>query len=251
MVYVAAEGPRTEGDYVRLLNERYGRRTGKPEFSLTFCSPGKNGARPEEVVDLVLRRASGPDDEKWALFDRDSKDQRDQEIADAMRKAAREGVQVAMSHPSFELWLLLHFQDLTSRENGDDTSVKDRLRKHPKAKGFEEYDKASGDRGKGLDARRATSLSGKEGDAIRRARGLVNRCPHGTCDHERARTESIGAGREPYERWTRRTGHAGDCDPLHRDPSSDVWRLLEHLGITGEEDDEPGDGKRGKKNRKR
>ncbi|MEU5098768.1 hypothetical protein [Streptomyces sp. NPDC020996] len=57
----------------------------------------KNGLRPTEVVNLVIQVASDPADEKWALFDRDAQDNRDQDIPDAMRKAAEQGVQVALS----------------------------------------------------------------------------------------------------------------------------------------------------------
>lgn len=236
MVYVAAEGGRTEGDYVRLLNEVYGRRPAAP-FSLHFCDPGKNGARPEEVVELVLASATGPDDERWALFDRDASDERDHSIRAAHRKAAEHGVQVALSHPSFELWLLLHFQQFTGREGGGDTTVKDRLRRHPDAKGFERYDTASGGRGKGLDDQRRASLTDQDrtATAVRHARRLVDGCPHGSCSHTSADTSPTSASPEPYATWAKRTGHAVNCDPLLRDPSSDVWRLLVSLGVVEEE----------------
>ncbi|WP_344049833.1 hypothetical protein [Streptomyces thermoalcalitolerans] len=74
-------------------------------------------------------------------------------------------------------------------------------------------------RGKGLGEQRCQSLLGREKTAVRHARKLVSLCPH---------TES-------YEQWTRRSGHAENCDPLKRDPSSDVWRLLVHLGIVKDE----------------
>ncbi|MEU0841284.1 hypothetical protein ABZ370_17685 [Streptomyces sp. NPDC005962] len=45
-------------------------------------------------------------------------------------------------------------------------------------------------------------------------------------------------GEQPqsYEEWTKHSGHVGGCDPLKRDPSSDVWRLLAALEIDGEDD---------------
>lgn len=237
VVYVATEGPRTEIDYLRKLEETFGRPEGEHTeggFRLKLASPGKNGARPTEVVDLVLDRASGPDDEKWALFDRDRADSRDQEIPEAMRTAAANGVQTALSHPSFELWLLLHFQQFTSRENGLSETVTKQLRGHPDAKGFERYDSASGDRGKGIDDRRWASLSTRIGDAVRHARQLVKQCPHGACSPPAARTTDLATVGDDHDGWTRCTGHATGCDPLLRDPSSDVWRLLVRLGLGDE-----------------
>ncbi|GAB3177049.1 hypothetical protein GCM10027162_26270 [Streptomyces incanus] len=93
MVYVAAEGEKTERDYVALPNTTYGARE---KFFLKFSGTNK-GLRPMEVIDLVLESASDPEDEKWALFDRDTLDNRDEDIPEAMRNAARNGAQVALS----------------------------------------------------------------------------------------------------------------------------------------------------------
>ncbi|MER5840485.1 RloB family protein [Streptomyces prasinus] len=232
VVYVAAEGERTERDYISLLNQAHGERE---KFFLRFAG-ARNGLRPTEVVDLVLESSSAPGDEKWALFDRDALDNRDRDIPRAMRKAAANGVQVALSHPSFELWLLLHFQHFTSQEGGVNDTVLDRLRAHRDAKGFEAYDRASGDRGKGLDEQRGESLLQREKNAVRNARKLVGQCPHGACSARGLEHGPIPPAHvETYEEWTRRSGHAGNCDPLGRDPTSDVWRLLVHLGIIQDE----------------
>ncbi|MEU8778961.1 RloB family protein [Streptomyces sp. NPDC048606] len=230
VVYIAAEGEKTEDEYIKLLNTTYGERPGN-KFFLNFSAVRK-GLRPDQVVDHVIARAPGAADEKWALFDRDTEDSRDTAIREAMSKAAREGVQVALSHPSIELWLLLHFQPFTSREEGRSGVVKDRLRKHPDAKGFATYDTKSGGRGKGIDGTRGASLVGKEGDAITNARKLVDQCPHGACSSKNADLGKIpGPRKETYEQWNLRSGHAAGCDPLKRDPSTDMWRLLSSLGI--------------------
>ncbi|TFE58483.1 RloB domain-containing protein [Streptomyces sp. ICN441] len=231
VIYVAAEGAKTERDYIALLNDTYGERDGS-RFRLHFCHPGHdNGLRPEQVVDQVLAVA-GPGDEKWAFFDRDAGDAREGEIPRAMHRAHRNGVQVALSHPSFELWLLLHFQQFTSQENGFSREVLKRLRGHKDAKGYEGYDQQSGDRGKGLGGQRGRALLDRERTAVRNARKLVSLCPYGECSARHADLTPIPAPRtEPYEDWTRRTGHAPGCDPLKRDPSSDVWRLLASVGI--------------------
>ncbi|MEU1826153.1 RloB family protein [Streptomyces abikoensis] len=239
VIYVAAEGARTEPDYFELISKTYGNRTGR-EFQIKLCRPShSNGLRPEEVVDFVLAGAKaqgGLDCEKWAFFDRDTKDNRDAEIPSAMRKAHQHGVQVGLSHPSFELWPLLHFEPFTRQVDGVSDAVLERLRSNRDAKGFEEYDRASGDRGKGLGGQRGQSLLGREKDAIRNARKLVTACRHGDCSPKNADLDAIDAKKdESYEDWRKRTGHAAGCDALQRDPSTDVWRLIASLDIGTEE----------------
>ncbi|MFB7911357.1 RloB family protein [Kitasatospora sp. NPDC056076] len=230
VVLIAAEGQKTEREYIKFLNDKYGDRPGQ-KFFLRFCGSNR-GLRPSEVVKHVIDAASSGEDEKWALFDRDSADNRDEDIPAAMRLAAKEGVQVALSHPSIELWLLLHFQPFTSQEGGLSDKIVDQLRKHPRAKGFADYDKKSGDRGKGITEERGKSLMKKEADAIGNARGLVANCSNGGCSPKKASLEKIsGPGSESYEQWNRRSGHADGCDPLKRDPSTDLWRLLSMLEI--------------------
>ncbi|MFB6779665.1 RloB family protein [Streptomyces sp. NPDC056352] len=229
VIYVATEGSKTEPAYLDLLNKTFGEgdeKEGIPGFSLYYCHPGhSNGLRPPEVVEQVISKAGGPGDEMWALFDRDAADSRDADIREAFRAAGKMDVQVALSHPSFELWLLLHFKPWHSQEGGIDGKVKEQLRRHPDAKGFHDYDKASGKRGKGLDGPRGQSLMEKNrpAAAVRNARKLVDSCPHGDCSAKRADQTS--------EENPQRSGHADCCDPLKRDPSSDVWRLLTTLGI--------------------
>ncbi|WP_326593894.1 RloB family protein [Streptomyces brevispora] len=244
VIYVATEGSRTEPAYLDLLNKALGggdEEKGIAAFYLEYCHPGHpNGLRPSEVVQQVRAKA-GPGEEMWALFDRDAKDSRDADIRKAFKIARESGVQVALSHPSFELWLLLHFKQWSSQENGDDTKVKDQLRRHPDAKGFQDYDKASGRRGKGLGGPRGQSLlvEQRPRDAIRNARKLVDSCSHGDCsakqaDHARElkpASERRQAAALSVEEYARQSGHAAGCDPLKRDPSSDVWRLLAALGI--------------------
>ncbi|WP_409469536.1 RloB family protein [Streptomyces sp. HC307] len=238
LVYVATEGAKTERDYIILLNHAYGE---EKKFHLHFCKHhDNNGLRPVEVVERVLADADRHE-EKWALFDRDSGDKTPEEIREAMHLAAKHGVHVALSHPSFELWLLLHFKQHTSPENGMSTTVLGRLRSHPEADGFADYDTQSGDRGKGLGGPRGRSLLGRERTAVRNARKLVALCPHpsGGCSAKGLTVERIPGPRsetkETYEEWNRRTGHAATCDPVRRDPSADVWRLLVSLGIGTDE----------------
>ncbi|MFF0114407.1 RloB family protein [Streptomyces prasinus] len=246
VIYVATEGSKTEPAYLDLLNKTFGEgdaERGIPAFSLEYCHPSHpNGLRPSKVVEQVLAKA-GPGEEMWALFDRDAADSRDADIRDAFKLARENGVQVALSDPSFELWLLLHFQPWSSREGGRDARVKDQLRRHPDAQGFGNYDKASGKRGKGLDGTRGQSLmaASRPAAAVRHARKLVDSCPHphGGCSAKQAdrarELEQADRGQKAAAlsaaEYAQMSGHADACDPLKRDPSSDIWRLLAALGV--------------------
>lgn len=66
----------------------------------------------------------------WAVFDRDDH----LKIPEAIEKAENNGVNIAFSNPNFELFLLLHFEDLTRAEGR--AKVKSLLKRH-----IPEYDK--------------------------------------------------------------------------------------------------------------
>jgi hypothetical protein len=97
------------------------------------------GQTPEELValaveqrqisDRLARELGTPKAEwpvVWCLFDRDSHPG----IPESMRRAERHGVRVGFSHPCFELWLLLHFEDFGAPCGGDCQKVIRRLGKH-------------------------------------------------------------------------------------------------------------------------
>jgi hypothetical protein len=107
-VYVVAEGQRTEREYLGHLFERYGQRLG---FHFSFPEKGTGGMTPAQVVAHATARVGADGiDEVWAFFDRDQWTDIPQVFAGA-RKA---GVRVAFSHPAFELWLLVHFQQFAA-----------------------------------------------------------------------------------------------------------------------------------------
>jgi len=161
------------------------------------------------------RGDNGPVHEVWALFDRDQHtDVREAfaRIKEHNAEAPANGyktVQTGFSHPSFDLWLLLHFQQLNNPQGGSSAHVHHKLRSYPAFGRFASETAGS----KAITADRAEQLltPGRIESAVRNARALVRHCPAGGCS-------STG-------------GHADSCDPLCRDPSTDVWRLVQSLGI--------------------
>lgn len=134
--YVAVEGERTEPDYLSYLNREFGR---EHQF---FLHPlhRPNGMTPSEVVARVLEEHGGDDQSQhWAVFDRDQHP----DIPQAFRDARRYGVRVAFSHPSFDLWLLLHFIPVAEQQHGSSQWIHEKLRQQH---GFERFGSASGTR---------------------------------------------------------------------------------------------------------
>ncbi|GGK64347.1 hypothetical protein Sme01_25730 [Sphaerisporangium melleum] len=229
VVYVACEGESTEPDYLQYLNEQFGEGGDhdRPPFRIQPVYR-KNGMSPLRVVEAV-REIAG-EDEAWALFDRDQWD----EIPAAIRVAAEARIEIAMSHPSFDLWLLLHFQPFGGAQSGSSKLVVEKLRRAAGTDAFKDYDKRDDKRDdKSVRHARRDALKGRETKAVANARRLVASCPHGLCTPVNAMTEPIGRdspAQSPWQ-WSARSGHHEDCPVLGRDPSTDVWRLLTSLGI--------------------
>ena len=62
------------------------------------------------VNEAIKKRSLKAYSEVWVVFDKDD----NQDFDEAISLAKREGLNVAWSNECFELWLLLHFQDLKS-----------------------------------------------------------------------------------------------------------------------------------------
>jgi hypothetical protein len=110
---------------------------------------------PLQVVDYAIKRrrqSLEEVDELWCVFDVDH-----YEIDGAVRLAAEQNVELAISTPCFELWLLLHLEDCATHL-ADYKAVARRLKKH-----LPKYDKRRLDFGDYV-----TGVA----DAIRRAEKL-------------------------------------------------------------------------------
>lgn len=80
------------------------------------------GTNPSNVIEaIVLHLAKNKEttyEKKWAIFDRDSWSKQD--VNSAIYRAKQLDICVGISNESYELWLLLHFEEIrkyTSRQN--------------------------------------------------------------------------------------------------------------------------------------
>ncbi|MEU5189632.1 RloB family protein [Streptomyces klenkii] len=147
-VYVYAEGEVTERQYIDIVRERGIPRTPGREVAVRYMNLRADGndRKPLPMVEMAIKhlcevereaKKSGLDKndkrngwrwpQVWVLFDRD----RHTGITTAMKLAREAGVHIAYSHPCFELWRLLHYQNYTSRFGGVCGSASDRLHHQP------------------------------------------------------------------------------------------------------------------------
>ncbi|GAA2606670.1 RloB family protein [Actinomadura fulvescens] len=207
----------TERDYLTRLEDDHGEELSF-HIVLSPHKQPKKGYKPLPAVEWAVqerRRLRGKEKNNvWAVFDRDQHS----DVDTAIRKAVDNGVKVAFSTPSFDLWLWLHLAPGVPPELSEDNDwVIKQLRT---VKEFKDYAKQSGgrdsdDRPKRLNDTQLDKLADKK-KAVELARRLVRRCPSGFCD----------ANEKPGF-----PGHATNCDPLRRDTTTDIYRILEALGI--------------------
>jgi hypothetical protein len=211
VLFIVCEG-QTERSYLHHLNHRYGVECNfQIQLTPRKVTEGQqfNGYKPVPAVREAIRFKKATkgikNTEFWAVFDRDE----NEDVYEAFRLARQNGINVAFSHPHFELWLWLHFAcGPPGRLGGDRTVIPAKLRRMKK---FDDFEKL-------VEPHHFEELimDGRQAKAVKLAQGLVAACPSGRC----------ASAAEPGG-----SGHAPNCDILLRDPSTDVYRILETLGI--------------------
>jgi hypothetical protein len=110
-VLVCCEGDVTEASYLNSI---------KGELRLERVEVVPGGVNPKTLVDYAVEKKQEAErkarrekddnlkyDEVWCVFDVDLHEH----IPDAKQKASANKINLAISNPCFELWLLLHFQE--------------------------------------------------------------------------------------------------------------------------------------------
>jgi hypothetical protein len=103
---VCCNALRTEKDYLQGLKDDVSNPAVTVKFKPKACSPF-------QLVMFALaerQRQDGEFDQVWCVFDVDQYE----DVPAAVTKAGKAGIEVALSNPCFELWLILHFALHTS-----------------------------------------------------------------------------------------------------------------------------------------
>lgn len=116
IIRVLAEGKVTETNYIDVLKQKY---RGSIEIEVM---KGDAGSSPKILVSLARNYRKRQDknnpefDEIWCIFDVDQHPN----LESAIHEARDSNINIAISNPCFELWLVLHCQDQTSHINRRD-----------------------------------------------------------------------------------------------------------------------------------
>lgn len=137
IVLICCEGAKTEPAYIEALR----RELRLSSVHIEIVPGDVCGSSPKSIVSWAVEhrkalRKDWPDTVAWCAFDRDSHPK----LSDALCRARDNNILVAFSNPSFELWLLLHFEFSTALI--DRRAALRRLRTHVKdyEKGRIQYD---------------------------------------------------------------------------------------------------------------
>jgi hypothetical protein len=129
-ILVVTEGTKTEPEYL------HGFVSACHNPRVTIQIAPEHGV-PRTLVEIAKRRKNVAEedaarekddnlafDSVWCVFDIDEHPR----VADASQMARDNGIDLAISNPSFELWLLLHFRENPGMQ--DRARIRDMLRKH-------------------------------------------------------------------------------------------------------------------------
>lgn len=118
LVVIAAEGRRTESIYFSAVKDRLR----APNVHVEILARDSNESSPEsvhgQITDFMRQYNIEDDDELWLVIDRDRWHER--MLSQVARLCAQNPhMNFCMSNPCFELWLLLHIEDI--RDYDEDT----------------------------------------------------------------------------------------------------------------------------------
>jgi RloB-like protein len=138
-ILIVCEGRETEPNYFRdLRDEEVVQQNFKVEIR-----KGKGGSCVVVVEQAIAERekaARGEGfDEVWCVFDVEQADKREQ-VVKARALADKHRIRLALSNPSFECWLLAHF-DRTKKHFADGDKVIKELNKHWRSECGRDYEK--------------------------------------------------------------------------------------------------------------
>lgn len=165
---VVCEGKNTEPQYIRGLAYCY------RNAILEITIPTEQGD-PKRLVELAkantdvaaqnARRSKDENwkyDETWCVFDRDDHERFD----DACQMASDNGFGLAVSNPSFELWLLLHFRENPGAQHRDRIKelLADEVANYDKKVDFSSF--AKGLRDAGARAKRIDDHAREDGEDL-------------------------------------------------------------------------------------
>ncbi|OTE96209.1 hypothetical protein BCS42_08185 [Crenothrix sp. D3] len=143
ILHIYCEGTKTEPNYLNGYLDTFFP-TNRRLLKVIKIEPTEKNT-PVQLVSVAMKaQKEFPDgDVFWVVYDRESEQKyADKFHATAYDRAESKGIFVALSNVCFEVWLLLHFQDVTAQYNNyDDLRSSSALRTKCKERKMLDYDK--------------------------------------------------------------------------------------------------------------
>ncbi len=144
VMHIYCEGEKTEPNYINgYINSKHG---GNRRLKIIRIEKTSKNT-PIQLVEEALKQQkshSTPDEDVfWVVYDRES----NQKYPDSLHKKAYEKagkrLNIALSNVCFEIWILLHFQEVTAPySNYDDLYKNSQLCHHLAEAGLNKYEKS-------------------------------------------------------------------------------------------------------------
>lgn len=131
LIVVAAEGRKTEKIYIEALSEAHR----APGVHVEMLEREENASSPDKVLEQIKTYQKKYDttaeyDELWVVVDRDRWG--DKKLFAVANACAQDGLRFCLSNPCFELWLLLHLEDVANYSEEDKAALAKNERKPKK-----------------------------------------------------------------------------------------------------------------------
>ncbi|MEL6632434.1 MAG: RloB family protein [Bacteroidota bacterium] len=174
LVVIATEGEKTEGKYFKglIAEERF--HTNRFHLEILPSKDGKSAPKYviEALDDFKREYRIREDDQLWIIIDRDFRSWSVKQLANAKQLCKQKGFYFGISNPCFEIWIILHFADISSLSDLEKEEIRNNAKQGSRTKCdqmiLEElghYNKSNPGFG---------SLFPKLDDAIRNAKILTN-----------------------------------------------------------------------------
>ena len=113
LIIIATEGSITEVEYFNQLREQ--EILSPLRFQIKVIPPDENKSAPNHIIKSLTTYKKQyqikDDDELWMVIDRDRWTV--QMLSDIISQSRQKRIGLCISNPSFEIWLILHFEDLS------------------------------------------------------------------------------------------------------------------------------------------
>lgn len=160
-VYIVCEGTETEPAYFEFMKRNKWERRISNMIKLKTSKDAGGTDRDRLVKYAIELKRDNRGDEVWCVFDVEAPGTFPN-LRNTLERARKKGIEIALSNPAFEYWLLLHFVE-TTRSFANCDEVTSALKNH-----WHDYDKRN------TKIEDFQKIDGSCGDAVERARRIRN-----------------------------------------------------------------------------